>query len=137
MLQLGERHPEHRLEVADKSVDVALARDLVDDVLVVVVAQAAAQLLVVHLGFVLAGAPAAGDLLGVDELELPLTTGPRDAVLTVSVREQLKQKLPQLDGAGPWGREGNTLVKLSGHNGRFSQNQRLYKGTFGISGHNM
>lgn len=50
--------PHQVLQIADKAIDVALARCLVDDVLVVVVAQAPAQLLVVHLGLVLADAPA-------------------------------------------------------------------------------
>lgn len=59
---LLRRLSQHALHVADKAVDVALARRLVDDVLVVVVAQASAQLLVVHLGFVLALAPALGHL---------------------------------------------------------------------------
>lgn len=53
---------QHALHVTDKAVDVAFARRLVDDVLVVVVTQATAQLLVVHLGFVLALAPALGHL---------------------------------------------------------------------------
>ena len=50
------------LEVADEPVDVALAGRLVDDVLVVVVAQAAAKLLVVHLGFVFPHAPSSSHL---------------------------------------------------------------------------
>lgn len=58
------RLTQHALHVADKAVDVAFAGRLVDDVLVVVVAQASAQLLVVHLGFVLALAPALGHLQG-------------------------------------------------------------------------
>ena len=53
---------QHALHVTDEAVDVALARRLVDDVLVVVVAQATAQLLVVHLRFVLALTPAFGHL---------------------------------------------------------------------------
>lgn len=53
---------QHALNVTHKAVDVAFARRLVDDVLVVVVTQATAQLLVVHLGFVLAPAPALGHL---------------------------------------------------------------------------
>lgn len=61
---LLRRLSQHALHVADKAVDVALARRLVDDVLVVVVAQASTQLLVVHLGFVLALAPALGHLRG-------------------------------------------------------------------------
>ena len=48
---------EKGLGIADELVDVALARRLDDDLLVVVVAQAAGQLLVVHLGLVLPLAP--------------------------------------------------------------------------------
>lgn len=60
---LLRRLSQHALNVTDEAVDVAFARCLVDDVLVVVVTQATAQLLVVHLGFVLALAPALGHLL--------------------------------------------------------------------------
>ena len=50
------------LQIADESVDVSLARGLHNDLLVVVVPQASAQFLVVHLGLVLANAPTFGDL---------------------------------------------------------------------------
>ena len=50
------------LQVADEPVDVALARRLVDDVLVIVIAQATAKLLVVHLRFVLPHAPSSSHL---------------------------------------------------------------------------
>ena len=50
------------LQVAHKAVDIALARRLVYDVLVVVVAEAPGQLLVVHLGLVLADTPPSGNL---------------------------------------------------------------------------
>ena len=93
-LQLGKRHSQHRLQVAHKAVDVPLPRHLVDDVLVVVVAQTSAQLLVVHLGLVLARAPSSSNLLGVNQLELPLPPCPGDAVLAVSVCQQLQQELP-------------------------------------------
>ena len=53
---------EQRLEVADESVYVSLAGGLGDDVLVVVVAEAAGQLFVVHLWLVLALTPASGNL---------------------------------------------------------------------------
>ena len=73
LLGLDREHPQvgkvlpgvaakHALQVADKAVDVALASGLLDDVLVVVVPQAAGQLLVVHLGLVLAEPPATGHL---------------------------------------------------------------------------
>lgn len=58
------RLSQHSLHVTDEAVDVAFAGCLVDNVLMVVVAQASAQLLVVHLGFVLALAPALGHLQG-------------------------------------------------------------------------
>lgn len=90
--------PEQVLEVADEPVDVPLARRLVYDVLVVVVAQAAAELLVVHLGLVLADAPASGNLVRVGELELPAVPCPRDEPLAGLVGQQLEEELPQLDG---------------------------------------
>lgn len=61
---LLRRLSQHALHIADKAVDVAFARRFVDDVLVVVVAQATAQLLIVHLGFVLALAPTFSHLQG-------------------------------------------------------------------------
>lgn len=48
---------QHSLNVTDEAVDVAFARRLVDDVFVVVITQATAQFLIVHLGFVLALSP--------------------------------------------------------------------------------
>ncbi len=99
MLEFCKRHSQHGLEVADKPVDVPLSRDLVDDVLVVVVTEASTQLLVVHLRFVLSGAPPSGHLFGVDQLELPLAAGPSNAALAIAIRQKLEQKLPQLDGS--------------------------------------
>ena len=54
------------LQIADEPVDVALARRLMDDVLVVVVAQAPTELLVVHLGLVLPHAPSSSNLVKMD-----------------------------------------------------------------------
>lgn len=79
--------PQQVLEVAHEAVHVALPRRLVDDVLVVVIAQAAAQLLVVHLGLVFPLSPPAGHLIGVGELELPSVPGPADERLAGFVRE--------------------------------------------------
>ena len=92
--------PQHRLQVTDKSVNIALARRLQDDVLVVIISERAGQLLVVHLGLVLPVAPPGGHLVGVDHLELPPVPGPGDEVLACFVRQQLEQKLPELDGTG-------------------------------------
>lgn len=61
-VQLLHRVAQQILQVADEAVDVALPRRLVDDVLVVVVAQASTQLLVVHLRLVFPLSPATGHL---------------------------------------------------------------------------
>ena len=61
-MELLGRVAQQALQVADETVDVTFPGRLVDDVLVVVVAQAAAQLLVVHLGFVFPLAPSPGHL---------------------------------------------------------------------------
>ena len=73
-------------QVAHKLVHIALARDLADDVLVVVIPQSAAQLLVVHAWLVLPRTPLASHLFWVVQLKLPLSPGPHDAVLVLSVR---------------------------------------------------
>ena len=56
-VQLSRLVSQQALQVADEAVDVALPRRLAYDVFVVVVAQTATQLLIVHLGFVLPPAP--------------------------------------------------------------------------------
>jgi hypothetical protein len=88
----------------------------VDYVLVVVVAEAARQLLVVHLGLVLADAPASGHLVRVGQLELPTVAGPGDERLAGFVRQELQQELPQLDGARACeaGTSGRPAVGVSG-----------------------
>jgi len=67
--------------VTHKTIDVSTPGSLVDDVFVVVVTQAATQLFVVHLGLVLARAPASSYLVWVAETELPVVAGPWDVVL--------------------------------------------------------
>lgn len=78
-------------------VRVALAVHFGHDVLVVVVSQGPAQLVVVHVGFTLAFAPAPGHFVRVGQLEFAVGSLPRDAVGVATVRQQLQQKLPQLD----------------------------------------
>ena len=92
--------PKHRLQITDKSVNIALAGRLQDDVLVVVISERPRQFLVVHLGLVLPVAPSRGHLVRVDHLELPPVPGPGNEVLARFVREQLEKKLPELDGTG-------------------------------------
>jgi len=83
--------------VAHKAIDVSATGRFVDDVLVVVVAKTATELLVVHLGLVFARSPATRHLVRVAETELPVVAGPRDVVLARRFEKQLQQKLPQLD----------------------------------------
>lgn len=67
------------------------------NVLVVVVAESARQLVVVHVGLGLALAPFARDLVRIDELELAIGALPSDYARVGHVGEQLQEKLPQLD----------------------------------------
>jgi len=87
-------------------VGVALAVHLGHDVLVVVVAQRAAQLVVVHVGLALALAPALGHLVRVRHLELAVGSLPRDDAGVVAVGQQLQQELPQLDLTRAWRGKG-------------------------------
>ena len=80
-----------------KLVGVSLALDLRHDVLVVVVSEGTAQLVVVHVWFALPLPPAAGDLVGVGQLELAVCTLPGDASAVGTVGEELQEELPQLD----------------------------------------
>ena len=70
-------------------VGVTLAVHLGHDVLVVVVAQRAAQLVVVHVGLALALAPAPGNLVWVRHLELAVGALPGDAAGIGAVRQKL------------------------------------------------
>ena len=100
---------EKAVHVADEAVDVSLAGRLVDDVLVIVVTHAAAELLVVHLRFVLSLAPASSDLVRVCHAELPAVAGPRDYVPVGSVEQEFQQELPQLDRTAACTAPANTL----------------------------
>ena len=71
-------------------VRVALAVHLGHDVLVVVVAQRAAQLVVVHVRLALAFSPASSNLVRVSHLELTRRAFPRDARRVADVRQQLQ-----------------------------------------------
>ena len=100
IVQLIRRVTKKALQITDEPVDVSLPVRLVDDVLVVVVPQAPGQLLVVHLGLVLAQAPPPRHLVRVAQLELPAVAGPGDEGVRLPVRQQLEQELPKLDRAG-------------------------------------
>lgn len=87
-----------------KFVGVALSVHLSHDVLVIVVAQSAAQLVIVHIGLALALTPALGHLVRVSHLELTVGALPGDDAGVVAVRQQLQQELPQLDLPRTWGK---------------------------------
>ena len=58
------------LEVTDESVDISLARCLVDDVLVIIVSETPRQLLIVHLWLVLSQTPASSNLENKENINL-------------------------------------------------------------------
>ena len=102
LVLVGGRVGRRRLHRLRQSGEVELVRvplsvHLRHDVLVVVVAQRAAQFVVVHVRLVFSLAPPSGHLVGVDHLELSVRPLPLDAVRVDAVREQLQQELPQLD----------------------------------------
>ncbi len=91
-------HAEEAGEITDESIHIAFPGCLVNDVLVVVVAQATRQLLVVHLKLggderedsaglskltdlrlVLSSTPLSRHLVWIDQFELPTIAGPTDA----------------------------------------------------------
>lgn len=67
--------------------------------LVIVVAQGSAQLIIVHVGFVLTQPPELGHLLRFKQFELAIFGRPADQVLVILVKQQLQQELPECDGA--------------------------------------
>ena len=67
--------------------------------LVVVVAQGSAQLVIVHVGLVLAQPPQLGHFLWLEQLELAVVGRPADEVLVALVEQKLQQELPECDGA--------------------------------------
>ena len=83
------------LRKRDEPVDELLAEHLLDDVLVVVVAQGARQFVVVHVRLLLAKTPQLGDLFGVHQLELAVIAGPCDDLLVLAAEQELQKKLPK------------------------------------------
>lgn len=86
--------PQQRLQITDETINIAFSGSLVDYVLVVIVAKSPRQLLVVHLGLVLANPPSPGHLIGIGQFELPTVARPGDERLTRLVRQQFQEKLP-------------------------------------------
>lgn len=77
-MQLLGSVPQQAFQVTDKAVDIAFPRCLVDDILVIVVTQATAQLLIIHLRLVFSFAPPSSNLIWVRKLELPAVACPAD-----------------------------------------------------------
>lgn len=114
--------PDEILKITYESIYISLSGSFVNDIFIVIVAEAAAQLLVVHFRFVFANAPPPRDLqiesifrlvirnesspskvaylIRIGEFEFPSVVGPRDEILAGFIHEQLEQKLPQLDRSG-------------------------------------
>ena len=93
--RLGFALSQHALQV--ELVGEALARYFRQYHLVVVVPDGAAHLVVVHVGLVLALAPAPRHLVGVEHAELTARVLPADEESVGGVCEQLQDELPQLD----------------------------------------
>lgn len=83
--EFGWSVAQHVLEITNKPIDVAFASCLVDNILVVVISQAPTQLLIVHLRLVFTDTPAPRHLIGVGQLELPVSAGPADEGLACLV----------------------------------------------------
>lgn len=73
------------LRERDKLVHKLLPNHLFDDVLVVVVSKGSAQLIVVHVCFVLAESPQFGHFFRFEELEFAIAGGPADQMLMLLV----------------------------------------------------
>lgn len=80
-----------------KLVGIALPMHLGHDVFVVVVAEGAAEFIIVHVGLTLSFPPAPSHLVWVCHLEFPVGAFPGDAVGVGAVRQEFEQELPQLD----------------------------------------
>ncbi len=74
-----------------------LTWNLVHDPFTVVITEASTQLVVVHLRFVLSGAPELGDLFGLEDPKLVAISGPHDHVRLVRGEEEVQEELPELD----------------------------------------
>lgn len=85
----------HDLRKRHKLVDKFLPHHLLDDILVVVIAQSTAELVVIHVGFVLPHTPHSGHLFGILQLEFAIESRPRDEMLLAFVHQEFQEELPQ------------------------------------------
>lgn len=85
-----------------KLVGIAFAVNFGHNVLVVVVAQGATQLVVVHIGLTFALTPTPRHLIGVGHFELAIGALPGDAGRVAAVGEELQEELPKLDLPTTW-----------------------------------
>lgn len=74
------------LREGDKLVHKLLPNHLLDDVLVVIVSQGSAQLIVIHVCFVLPESPQLGHFFCFEELEFTIVGGPADQMLMLLVQ---------------------------------------------------
>lgn len=72
--------------------------NLLNDVLIIIIAERSRQFVVVHIVFILPEPPQFGHFFSVDELELSFIVGPSDdSLVLLFINEKLKQELPQSD----------------------------------------
>ena len=93
--------------------------------LVIIVSESAAELVVIHVGLVLAEPPEASHLLCIQQLELPICRRPGDGMALALVLQKVQQELPQCDGrvhgwrgvegwrGGRWGQSQRDIIVLS------------------------
>lgn len=98
----GQPHIDERVINQHQFVEVELVGEpfplgLVQNALVIVIAQGPAQLVVVHLGFALADPPESGHLIRVLDDKFPVVSLPGDDALVLLFPKQLQDKVPQLD----------------------------------------
>lgn len=94
----GRRRLAHLSQtVKVKFIGITLPMDLRHDVLVVVVAKSAAKFVVVHIGLAFPLTPSSGYFVRVDQFKLPVGTFPCDARHVGTVRQELQEKLPELN----------------------------------------
>jgi hypothetical protein len=71
--------------------DISLSSRFVDNFLVIIVSETTTELLVVHLGLVLADSASSSNFIRVRQLELPTVSRPRNKTLACLVCEKLFQ----------------------------------------------
>lgn len=105
--------PVHHLRIHTESVHVALAVDLPNDTLVIVVPERATQLVITHISLVFMFPPPDCNGFWLMQTKLPLSDvgSPFDEILVLGITEKSIEELPQLHASFSWWeREGEKAV---------------------------